>query len=177
MKHGGRTWQDKIKSIWDRPTLDMHRLFMERLEGQLASCADGAATGAYHIAGEAAIDAAATAEAAAIVDRRKILFVTHVVQLKEFTVQNPGTQWKYFNAFLGSPEYGALAQRCGAKLAVCGHVHYRRRLRKAGTEFICPCLGYVTEWPAPAEPEKQIAETLQVFELGAQGATPLSLNT
>ncbi|HEY9053568.1 MAG TPA: metallophosphoesterase, partial [Rectinemataceae bacterium] len=35
MKLGERTWQDKIKSIWDRGTLDMHRLFLGRLEGFL----------------------------------------------------------------------------------------------------------------------------------------------
>ncbi|MDX9827046.1 MAG: metallophosphoesterase [Spirochaetia bacterium] len=192
MKHGGRTWQDKIKSIWDRPTLDMHRLFMERLESRLEESANAnkfnmshnvnygsAAANANFIA--AAANVTQTADNAASLGdgatEQKILFVTHVVQIREFTVQNPGSQWKYFNAFLGSPEYGELAQRYGAKMAVCGHVHYRRQVIKGETRFVCPCLGYVTEWPAPADPEQQIAETLQVFEFGAQDATPLSLNT
>jgi hypothetical protein len=78
--------------------------------------------------------------------------------------------WKYFNAFLGSPEYGEIAQRYGASLSVCGHVHYRRRSIRGQTLFVCPCLGYVAEWPAPADPEKEIAETLQVFELGPMDA-------
>jgi len=163
MKHGGRTWQDKIKSIWDRPTLDMHRLFMDRLEARLAE----ATTNFVSAAADAMKDTGRTTGTGANATDQKIVFVTHVVQIREFSVQNPGPQWKYFNAFLGSPDYGELAQRYGAKLAVCGHVHYRRRLRKAGTEFVCPCLGYTTEWPAPADPEKQIAETLQVFELGS----------
>jgi len=192
MKHGGRTWQDKIKSIWDRPTLDMHRLFLQRLEASLAKAADaietreadgsGTSGGAIN---DVSVGAGFTTSAlggsspsvdsGALVDaaQRKVIFVTHVVQIREFTVQNPGPQWKYFNAFLGSPEYGELALRHGAKLAVCGHIHYRRQVMKGETRFVCPCLGYVTEWPAPADPEKQIAETLQVFELGPLGAIPL----
>ncbi len=164
MNHGGRTWQDKIKSIWDRPTLEMHRLFMERLEARLEKAADGA-TAAADRASDRATDGAVGRGA-----RRKLIFVTHVVQIREFTVQNPGPQWKYFNAFLGSPEYGELALRHGAKLAVCGHVHYRRQVLKGETRFVCPCLGYVTEWPAPADAEKQVAQALQVFELGEREA-------
>jgi putative phosphoesterase len=159
MNHGGRTWQDKIKSIWDRPTLDMHRLFLQRLEARLAK----AAGAGINAASADAIDGTG----------RKIIFVTHVVQIPEFTVQNPGPQWKYFNAFLGSPDYGELALRHGAKLAICGHVHYRRQVMKGETRFVCPCLGYVTEWPAPADPEKQIAQALQVFELGPGQAVPI----
>ncbi len=146
MRHGERTWQDKIKSIWDRGTLEMHRLFMDRAEEGLR-------------------------KAAASGDR--ILFATHVVQLRDFTVSPAGPMWRYFNAFLGSPEYGEIAQRYGAALSVCGHVHYRRRLSRGQTLFVCPCLGYVGEWPAPADPEKEIAETLQVFELGPKGAVPM----
>lgn len=149
MKFGERTWQDLVKSIWDRPTLDMHRHFMDRLEAQLEKAAGGGSD-------------------------PKILFVTHVVQIRDFTVQNPGAEWKYFNAFLGSPDYGDLARRCGAELAVCGHVHYRRQVLTGGTRFVCPCLGYTKEWPLPLDPARQIAETLQVFELEPQGAVPVA---
>jgi putative phosphoesterase len=144
MKYGERTWQDKIKSLWDRGTLDVHRMFIERLEAALDS-----------------------------VKGRKVLMATHVVQIKEFTVLNPGQMWKYFNAFLGSPEYGELALRRGVDLAVCGHVHHRSRQKKQGTEFVCPCLGYPAEWPAPADVEKEIAETMMVFDLDAKGASPV----
>jgi putative phosphoesterase len=151
MKYGERTWQDLVKSIWDRPTLDMHRHFMDRLDAQLGKAAVVGATDS---------------------GTRKLLFVTHVVQIREFTVQNPGPEWKYFNAFLGSPDYGDLARRHGAELAVCGHVHYRRQALSGGTRFVCPCLGYAKEWPLPLDPARQIAETLQVFDLGPQGAVP-----
>ena len=190
MKYESRTWQDKIKSIWDRPTLDMHRLFMERLEARLAKVANAGTVNKSANANEfnmshnvdvksTAANVMQDADKTAILEagtaKPNIIFVTHVVQIREFTVQNPGPQWKYFNAFLGSPEYGDLALRYGAKLAVCGHVHYRRQVIKGETRFVCPCLGYVTEWPAPANPEKQITETLHVFELEKEDAIPMPL--
>lgn len=144
MNYMDRTWQDKIKSIWDHGTLDMHRIFMEKLESALDAVTGG-----------------------------KILLATHVVQVREFTVQDPGAMWKYFNAFLGSPEYGELAMERGVALSVCGHVHYRRRVRKGNTEFVCPCLGYKAEWSArdglPADSAREVAEALSVWELGRDG--------
>ena len=141
MQYGERTWQDKIKSLWDRGTLDVHRMFMERLSRALDSVAG-----------------------------RKVIMATHVVQVSDFTVSPPGDMWKYFNAFLGSPEYGKLSRERGVAISVCGHVHYRKTAKKGGTEFVCPCLGYATEWAArdgqPADPAKEIAETLVVYELG-----------
>jgi hypothetical protein len=145
MRHGERTWQDKIQSIWDRSTLDMHRLFMERI-----GCSLDAAAG------------------------RKLVMATHVVQTPEFTVSPAGPMWKYFNAFLGSPEYGVLARSRGVALSVCGHVHYRRRLRQGGTEFVCPCLGYSMEWAASNDPESEIANAMAVYELGEKILVPLA---
>lgn len=145
MQYGERTWRDKIMSIWDRGTLDVHKMFVERLGRALDS-----------------------------VSGRKVIMATHVVQVPEFTVSPPDTMWKYFNAFLGSPEYGKLSQERGVAISVCGHVHYRKTARKGGTEFVCPCLGYTTEWAArdgqPADPAKEIAETLVIYELDGEGA-------
>ena len=141
MNYMGRTWRDSVYVPWERKTVDTHRMFMDRIGLSLDAVAGG-----------------------------KVLLATHMVQVGEFTVQNPGDMWKYFNAFLGSPEYGALAVERGVALSVCGHVHYRRRVRKAGTEFVCPCLGYRAEWQArdgkPADTAGEIAATLSVWDLG-----------
>jgi putative phosphoesterase len=144
MCYGERTWQDKLYSIWGKSTLEVHAMFLERLV--------------------AALDA---------VRGKNILLATHMVQVPEFTVFPADSMWKYFNAFLGSPEYGALCRERGVALAVCGHVHYRRKVRKGGTEFVCPCLGYTTEWTAPADPAAEIAKTLVVYELGEDDAIPV----
>lgn len=81
--------------------------------------------------------------------------------MPDFTVRPPNEMWKYFNAFLGSPEYGQLALEKDVSLSVCGHVHYRKRVHIGYTEFVCPCLGYVEEWPGPEDPSLEIAKTLQ----------------
>jgi len=137
MQREGRVWQDKIMSIWDRDTTAMHRLFLERLSRSLD-----------------------------VSDPAKTVAVTHVVSVRDFIVQNPGPMWRYFNAFLGSPEYGSLFVSRGGALAVAGHVHYRRSVRHGNTEFICPCLGYTSEWKDPTAYAKEIAETLVTRTLG-----------
>ncbi len=141
MQYGERIWQDKIKSIWDRGTIDVHRMFVERLGRALDS-----------------------------VVGRKVLLTTHVVQVSDFIVSPASPMWKYMNAFLGSPEYGKLCRERGVRLAVCGHVHHRQRVRKSGTEFVCPCLGNTAEWAAPSDPAKEVAEALVVYELDQEGA-------
>lgn len=144
MHYGERTWQDKIKALWDLSTLDIHKMFLKRLEENLD-----------------------------LVQGHRILLATHVVQVRDFTVLEPNKMWKYFNAFLGSPEYGDLCIRRNVDLAVCGHVHYRRQVRKGNTEFVCPCLGYVKEWPSPSDATSEITKTLAVYELESSGPRPL----
>jgi putative phosphoesterase len=144
MSYMGRSWRDKVYSLWDKKTVDVHRMFLDRIRQALDLAAGG-----------------------------KVLLATHVVQIGEFIVQNPGDMWKYFNAFLGSPDYGELAVERGVALSVCGHVHYRRRVKKGGTEFVCPCLGYRAEWEArdgkPADTAREVAEALSVWDLGKDG--------
>jgi len=141
MQYGDRTWQDSIKAPWGMDSIEMHTFFKERISSSLSS-----------------------------VKGHNIVLVTHAVQIAEFTVRPPNEMWKYFNAFLGSPEYGELAIDNGAVLSVCGHVHYRRRARIGCTEFICPCLGYSEEWFSVLDPSHEVAQALQCYELAADGS-------
>jgi len=136
MRFGDRLWQDKVNARWDRPTLAVHRAFLEELERQLIACRG-----------------------------RRLLLVTHVVPLEAFTVRPPDALWEYLNAFLGSPEYGQLAVRHGVEIAVCGHVHYRRQTRVGRTLFLTRCLGYAHEWPDPADAAGEVERTLAVLDL------------
>jgi putative phosphoesterase len=118
MKYEERVWQDSIKAVWDRSTLDMHKYFLEKLENQLNQYSD-----------------------------KNVILVTHVLPIKDFTVQAPSPMWEYMNAFLGSKQYGELILRHqNIKYAVSGHVHYRKQLKIKNTEFLCNCLGYSSEW-------------------------------
>ena len=60
MKIGNRLWQDKVKAVWNKPTLEMHRYFYRKLEKQLEANKNN-----------------------------NIILVTHVLPLLEFTVQPP----------------------------------------------------------------------------------------
>jgi putative phosphoesterase len=136
MRFGERLWQDKLNALWDRPTREVHRGFLEDLERQLT-----AARG------------------------RRLLLATHVVPLEAFTVRPPDAPWEYLNAFLGSPEYGELAVKHGVEVAVCGHVHYRREARVGRTRFLTSCLGYAHEWPDPLDLPGEVERSLAVLEL------------
>jgi len=141
MRFEERLWQDKVNTLWDRGTLDMHRHFLQGLDRQLAAHRG-----------------------------RRLVLVTHVVSHFAFTVQPPDRLWEYLNAFLGSPAYGELAVRHGAAVAVCGHVHYRRRACSGQTLFLCSCLGYATEWPDPRDLNGEVERSLCVLELDGRGA-------
>jgi putative phosphoesterase len=144
MQIGERIWQDRIKAIWDRHTLEMHRTFYEKLDDQLKSVEAGRVSDTGN---------------------RKIILVTHVLPRKEFTVQRPDPEWIYLNAFLGSPEYGELALAHGVRYSICGHVHYRKEVTVKGTRFICNCLGYTDEWMWSRNPAAEIDRAFLTLEL------------
>ena len=136
MRYGERLWQDRVNARWDRPTREVHREFLAGLEEQLSGLRG-----------------------------RRLILATHVVPVAEFTVRPPDAAWEYLNAFLGSPEYGELAVRHGVEIAVCGHVHYRRRHRAGRTLFLASCLGYAHEWPDPADLAGEVERSLAVLEI------------
>jgi len=144
MQFGERIWQDRIKAIWDRHTLEIHRTFYEKLETQLKRTKVSRCSDSRH---------------------RKIILVTHVLPREEFTVQRPDPEWIYLNAFLGSPEYGELALDHGVRYSICGHVHYRKQVTVNGTRFICNCLGYSDEWMWSRDPAAEIDRAFQTLDL------------
>lgn len=139
MKYEERVWQDSIKAVWDRSTLDMHRYFVNKLEKQLNQYKD-----------------------------RKVIIVTHVLPIVGFTVQPPSLMWEYMNAFLGSSEYGELIQGYpNIKYAVSGHVHYRKRKVINGVEFICNCLGYQEEWYKNVDADTEVKRSMITIEINS----------
>ena len=136
MTRNGRTWQDKLYNDWtaDNPAA------MERALEELA-------------AGFARIGERREREE----EIPPVLAVTHMLPVKEFLVPENQGDWSYFNAFLGSRRLGKLFSHCGARWAVCGHVHYRMECEKDGVRYICPCLGYYTEWPLYGLPDNEAA--------------------
>lgn len=137
MRYEDRIWQDSIMAKWDRTTIEMHTFFLKNLKEQLDNLGD-----------------------------KNIILVTHVLPVREFTVQDPPPMWEYLNAFMGSPDYGTLALKYpGVKYSISGHVHYRKQFSKQDTTFICNCLGYSTEWKDTDDPMVEVPKAVVTIEV------------
>ena len=117
MTYGGRTWQDKLKNSWSSDNKGRTRMMLGSLERALSLSAG-----------------------------KNIIAVTHMLVNYDLIVRGRGREWDYFNAFLGSQEFGKLFMRYSVKHSISGHVHFRKEAFHDGTRFICPCLGYSSEW-------------------------------
>lgn len=136
MKIKGRLWQDKIKAIWQRSTIEMHQYFYRKLEKQLEAN-----------------------------KHRRIILVTHVLPILDFTVQPADTMWNYLNAFLGSRQYGELALKYAVAYSISGHVHYRRQQKYENTTFICNCLNYASQWIGNDDPVVEVHNAFKTIEI------------
>ena len=136
MKFKGRLWQDKIKAVWGKSTIEMHQYFHRKIERQLAANR-----------------------------HKRIILVTHVLPIADFTVHPPGKLWNYLNAFLGSRQYGELALNYTVSYSISGHVHYRRRKKYENTTFICNCLNYASQWIGNKDPVVEVKRALKTIQI------------
>ncbi len=134
-KLGQRTWMDSINVRWGKADRQVHLSMLAQLEEQMVRNRG-----------------------------KKLIAVTHMLPDAYFTVPESVPEWDYFNAFLGSRDYGGLYEQEEVQYAVCGHVHYRKRYQKQGTKYICACLNYHTQW-AVASCEVEMEHALTVIEI------------
>ena len=128
MRYKNRIWQDSFYAKWDYPAPEVHRFFLEKLKKQIE-----------------------------LYNKYNIIFVTHVLPIKQFTVRRYSKSWNYLNAFLGSKEYGELILKYpNIRYSISGHVHYRKIRIINNKTFICNCLGYNKEWLWTENPFKEI---------------------
>ena len=136
MNINGRLWQDKIKAVWQRSTIQVHQYFYNKLEKQLDA-----------------------------LKHKSIILVTHVLPILDFTVQPPNKLWNYLNAFLGSRQYGELALKYSVAYSISGHVHYRRLKKYENTTFICNCLNYANQWVDNDDPVAEVKRAMITIEI------------
>lgn len=102
---------------------------------------------------------------------KKIVFMTHMVNHPAFLVGEDHPKYEmfqYFNAFMGSEGLYEITKRKNVKVAVSGHVHYRKSFEENGTYYMCRCLGYASEFPAfggPQELKAQIKDAMEIIEI------------
>lgn len=131
----GRTWQDSVYIDWQRGDKLVHQNMLAGLEKQITDASD-----------------------------KNCIVLTHMITADAFTVPESRQVWSYFNAFLGSRDYGDLFEREGVRYSVMGHVHYRRQLCRSGVMYICACLNYHTEWLSH-DCAREIDKALTIIDL------------
>lgn len=136
----GRIWQDSLYVHWHKTDPQVHREMLARLERQLAGNRE-----------------------------KQLIVLTHMVGIHAFLVPESREKWDYFNAFLGSREYGELYQRYNVRCGIMGHVHFRKRYVENGIMYLCSCLNYSTEWETD-DIEHEIEEALEVLTFQTDSA-------
>lgn len=134
MHYLDRTWQDKLKNQWTEDNVVTNERALARLEEQLKRA-----------------------------KTNRIIVMTHMVPIEEFTVTKPNEMWQYFNAFIGSKKLHELYRKYNVTYAICGHIHYRKRIIKDGITYLCPCLNYATEWEGE-DSKNEIMKAIQLIE-------------
>ncbi|QUI22198.1 metallophosphoesterase [Vallitalea pronyensis] len=133
--HQERQWQDKNYIHWHMSDQEKTLELYDKLAKQIAQHQD-----------------------------KNIIFVTHMVTDSNFTVPLPNDTWEYFNAYLGSEQYGHLFKE-NVKHIIMGHVHYRFGLLKHNQEYSCRCLNYRTQWENEHETLKNIQDTMKIITI------------
>ncbi|MEY8353876.1 metallophosphoesterase [Lachnospiraceae bacterium 54-53] len=131
----GREWLTSAYADWHKNDTEVHLEMLARLESQFQRFRG-----------------------------KKIIAVTHMITDRYFTVPQNRENWDYFNAFLGSADYGTLFEKYGIQYSLMGHVHFRKRLVKNGVSYICSCLNYYSEWQSKSL-ETEISNALTVLEI------------
>ncbi|MDW2800622.1 metallophosphoesterase [Clostridium boliviensis] len=130
-----RIWQDCIMVQWHESDRQFHKRMRDDLEEKLLAC-----------------------------EGKNVIALTHMIGTAEFKVPDTRPDWDYFNAFLGSREYGELFEKYHVSYHFMGHVHYRKQLIKNGVDYRCVCLNYHTEWQSNDLAE-EVASAIQIIEI------------
>ncbi len=115
-----KTWQDKLYAKKKLSDIELHDAWNEEMINLIMQYSD-----------------------------KKVILMTHMVNHPELCVdeEHPRYEmWKYFNAFLGSQELYFITKCDNVKVAISGHVHYRKSFDEDSTRYMCRCLGYESEF-------------------------------
>ncbi len=112
-----RTWQDHHYVHFNVSDQEMHQMMLAQLEECFKEHQD-----------------------------KHVILMTHMVNHHDFLVPTHNEMWQFFNAFLGSADYEALIKKYKPRVAICGHVHYRKQFVEGETTYVCACLGTKKEY-------------------------------
>ncbi|MFS0577475.1 metallophosphoesterase [Sporosarcina sp. 179-K 3D1 HS] len=96
---------------------------------------------------------------------KKIIMVTHTVPFERYIQCKNEPEWDFFNAMMGSQQFGELAVKYGVKKYIFGHIHTRYHEVYKGIEMICNPLCYFPEEWNSHSPEAEVFSTIKVIEI------------
>lgn len=120
MSLDGRTWQDKNFNVWTRDNKGKCEEMLKNIEKDIHN---------FEKSGY------------------NIIYMTHMLPIKDFDVPETYKGWGFFNAFLGTVKLGDIFEAHEAvKFSISGHVHFRKTAEHGHVKYLLPCLNYHTEW-------------------------------
>lgn len=135
-KYRMATWQDKVHMDWQITDPELSRLFAEQVEKDLLK-----------------------------VESNKIILVTHVITIPEFTIPMPHKIFDFFNAYIATNDFDSIYEKFNIDYSIMGHVHFRGSVNRDGTNFITNSLGYQKEWRT-LEMYREMSQSLWVIDVG-----------
>lgn len=131
------TWQDKKKINWGKSDPEVSKIFAHYIQEDLEK-----------------------------VKNYKIILVTHMVTISEFTVPMPNRLFDFFNAYIATSDLLSFYKEYPIKYSFMGHVHFRGKIKKDNTIFITNSLGYRREWLSKDKNlEKELEQSIYILKL------------
>lgn len=134
-KYRMATWQDKVHTDWQITDPELSKLFAGKVEQDLLK-----------------------------VQTEKIILVTHVITIPEFTIPMPHKIFDFFNAYIATDDFNSIYEKFDIEYSMMGHVHFRGKVTRDGTNFITNSLGYQKEWRS-SEIYREISQSLWVINV------------
>lgn len=134
-KYRMATWQDKVHSKWPVTDFELSKIFSQAAKEDIIK-----------------------------LDRPKIILVTHVITIPEFTIPMPHKIFDFFNAYIATNDFDQIYQDYNIEYSVMGHVHFRGKVQRDGTEFITNSLSYQKQWRTK-ELYRELTDSLWVFNV------------
>lgn len=128
-------WQDKLRLDWQMPDQEVSHSFSEIIKKDLEK-----------------------------VNTNQVILQTHVVTIPEYTMPMPHRVFDFFNAYIATDDLKNVHHKYPITHQLMGHVHFREKITKDGTQFITNSLGYRREWQSK-DLSEEIQKSLVILEL------------
>lgn len=134
-KYKGVTWQDKKFINWQQKDQEISKYFADLVAQDMRKLMS-----------------------------KKIILVTHIVTIPQFTMPIPHRIFDFYNAYIATNDFNEIYRNYPISHSLMGHVHFRHRHQEEATQYHANSLGYVKEWRSK-DMRKEIVASLVIIEI------------